>query len=99
MTHDINDIAIHTYGPLTVLRSAAGYYVGTLYREPLGLVPGSRDSDYFRTFREAKSYLDYITADDEPEEDNVLFDTGDPETIHEQLAAIGRSFGTQSFPF
>lgn len=89
MTHDINDIAIHTYGPLTVLRSAAGYYVGTLYREPLGLVPGSRDSDYFPSFQQAQSYLNYITADEAPEEDSVSFDSIDdsvsPSEIWEQI--------------
>jgi hypothetical protein len=55
-------IAPGQYGPMQVLQSAAGYYVGTLFREEFGNVPGSRDSGYFETFEAAKSYLDYVTA-------------------------------------
>jgi hypothetical protein len=47
------------YTDMQVLKSAAGYYVGTLYIEPHGgMVPGSRDSfDYFRTPEEAEDHL------------------------------------------
>lgn len=55
------------YTELQVLRSNAGYYVGTMYRnvEENGQVweePGSRDSDYFRTREEAQRFLDTVEA-------------------------------------
>lgn len=40
-----------------VLRSAAGWYVGTLTEEGF---PNSRDSGYFRTEEEAKSQLNLM---------------------------------------
>lgn len=46
---------------LCVMMSAAGYYVGTYYREDFGLVPNTRDSGYFATAKEAESYLIYLT--------------------------------------
>ena len=49
------------YSEMQVLRSAAGYYVGTIYRNPEGYVePGSRDSGYFRTKEEAQTFLDKV---------------------------------------
>jgi len=57
----------HLYTELQVLQSAAGYYVGTLYKEDFGLVPGSRDSDYFATAEEAEKYLQSLLNND-PEE-------------------------------
>jgi len=47
------------YTPLKVLRSAAGFYVGTEYKDPkTGFVePGSRDSGYFRTAALAEAEL------------------------------------------
>jgi len=52
------------YSELQVLKSAAGYYIGTLYTNPSysefpGLIePGSRDSEYFATKEEAQAVLD-----------------------------------------
>lgn len=46
------------YGPLEVMHSGAGYYVGTHYNNPEGYQePGSRDSGYFRTSKEAEAEL------------------------------------------
>lgn len=47
------------YSPLQVLRSAAGYYIGTVYHNEDGFdEPGSRDSEYFATAEEAQHALD-----------------------------------------
>jgi len=55
------------YTDLMVLRSAAGWYVGTLYNDPAGFQDaGSRDSDYFATEAEAAEYLRQITEEDAP---------------------------------
>lgn len=55
------------YSDLQVLSSGAGYYVGTLYTDPVNgfCEPGSRDSDYFRTEEQAKAFLDAINQTDE----------------------------------
>lgn len=46
------------YTDLQVLRSNAGWYVGTLYNNPEGFQePGSRDSGYFATKEEAEAEL------------------------------------------
>lgn len=47
------------YSDMQVLRSGAGWYIGTLYTDPADGIqePGSRDSDYFATEEQAKSYL------------------------------------------
>lgn len=51
------------YSELQVLKSAAGYYIGTLYTngpdsDCPGLVePGSRDSDYYETEDAARTAL------------------------------------------
>lgn len=47
------------YSELQILSSAAGFYVGTTYTDPkYGCEePGSRDSDYFRTYQDAERYL------------------------------------------
>ena len=61
-----NDTPVGEYSPLQVMKSAAGYYVGTFFMDVLVeggkpfLVPGSRDSGYFLTFEEAEAYLEYF---------------------------------------
>jgi hypothetical protein len=46
------------YTDLMVLKSAAGYYIGTLYNNPDGYQePGSRDSEYFPTKERADEAL------------------------------------------
>jgi hypothetical protein len=54
------------YTDLQVLRSAAGYYVGTLYRDPEfdgHEVPGSRDTfEYYGTAEEAGEVLKRIES-------------------------------------
>jgi hypothetical protein len=45
------------YSELTVMRSAAGYYVGSYYSEDFGSVPGTRDSGYFASETEAAAEL------------------------------------------
>ena len=47
------------YSDLQVMKSAAGYYVGTIYTDPKDgfKEPGSRDSDYFATQEEAEQEL------------------------------------------
>ena len=57
------------YTDLQVLKSAAGYYIGTLFihyndsrSETPGLIePGSRDSQYFATKEEAEQTLSTMT--------------------------------------
>ena len=53
------------YSDLRVLRSAAGYYVGTVYTDPeTGFTePGSRDSGYFPEREEAEYFLDSLTEE------------------------------------
>lgn len=51
------------YGDLEVLRSAAGWYVGTKYNNPEvpGFQePGSRDTDYFESEEDAKFVLNAL---------------------------------------
>jgi hypothetical protein len=54
------------YSDLQVLKSRAGYYVGTVYIEDGFETPGSRDSDYFATQTEAEEYLRAIIEDGAP---------------------------------
>ena len=63
-----NDLEVGTYSDLQVMKSAAGYYVGTFYMDSLDsgetfLCPGSRDSQYFRTHEEASAFLSYMTGE------------------------------------
>ena len=52
-----------SYSELKVMRSAAGWYVGTEYHDPAGFTePGSRDSGYFATQREADLELTMMQA-------------------------------------
>lgn len=45
---------------LKVMRSNAGYYIGTTYMEEYGEVPNTRETGYFRTKEEAiKALSDY----------------------------------------
>lgn len=47
------------YTDLMVLRSPAGYYIGTMYNAPEGWQePGSRDSGYYIDEESAQSALD-----------------------------------------
>lgn len=49
------------YTDMQVLKSTAGYYIGTLYNDPAGYqVPGSRDTGYFQTLPEAQRVLESI---------------------------------------
>lgn len=51
------------YSELQVLESGAGYYIGTLYRNPEGYTgPSSRDSDDFPTQEEAEKFLEQLQA-------------------------------------
>lgn len=66
------------YTDLQVLRSGAGWYIGTLYEEfdesgkRVWQEPGSRDSDYFSTEEGAAAYLKIITAGSEEDAALVL---------------------------
>lgn len=62
------------YSELQVLKSAAGYYIGTMYTDPKDgfQEPGSRDSDYFATEDQAKSYLKTIESSGEGVAEIVL---------------------------
>lgn len=57
-----------SYSDLMVLRSGAGFYVGTLWqeRDAKGKIvyqePGSRDSDYFPSHEAAASFLATLTV-------------------------------------
>ncbi len=51
------------YTEMQVMKSNAGYYVGTYYNNPDGYQePGSRDSGYFATAEEAEQELKEIIA-------------------------------------
>ena len=54
-----------SYSDLQVLQSAAGHYVGTIYTDPDDgfAEPGSRDSDYFPSRKEAEQYLESLTLE------------------------------------
>lgn len=66
------------YTDLRVLRSGAGFYIGTLFeeRDATGRVvfcePGSRDSDYFATEEGAKAYLKILEAGSDEDAAEVL---------------------------
>jgi len=48
----------HLYTDLMVLRSAAGFYIGTAYNNPDGYQePGTRDSGYYATEEQALADL------------------------------------------
>lgn len=56
------------YTDLKVCQSGAGYYIGTMYKDPEmgGMeVPGSRDSGYYPTHEAAQKDLDLLLAGDE----------------------------------
>ena len=60
------------YSDLKVMKSAAGYYVGTVYINDDGFVePGSRESGYFKTREEAEKELEFWKR---LENDNCLAD-------------------------
>jgi hypothetical protein len=48
------------YSDLQVLKSAAGWYVGTIYNNSGNLEPGSRDTDYFATEKDARFVLELL---------------------------------------
>lgn len=50
------------YSDLKVLRSLAGYYVGTTYFDGVYEEPGSRDSIYFSTREKATEFLKQVEA-------------------------------------
>lgn len=51
----------YQYSDLCVMKSAAGWYVGTIHSDPSGFQqPGSRDTDYFQSEGEAKFVLEVI---------------------------------------
>jgi hypothetical protein len=46
------------YSDLKVMKSAAGFFIGTTYTDESGFTePGSRDSGYFKTHAEAEAAL------------------------------------------
>jgi hypothetical protein len=53
------------YSDLMVCQSTAGYYIGTMYKDPeLGgqLVPGTRDTGYYQTRAAAEAALAALEA-------------------------------------
>lgn len=55
------------YSDLQVLRSAAGWYVGTTHYNKKGFYePGSRESEYFRTHHDAHAALTNHTWNQRP---------------------------------
>jgi hypothetical protein len=57
------------YTDLQVLKSPAGWYVGTMHIDPeYGAEPGSRDSGYFATKEEAEYFLRLVEAVPNPQE-------------------------------
>jgi hypothetical protein len=57
------------YSALQVMKSAAGYYVGTTYTDEDGFQgPGSRDSSYFPTEDAAARFLATVSSVINPQE-------------------------------
>lgn len=58
------------YSELTVMKSAAGWYVGTYYHDTeLDFVDnGTRDSGYFQTEEEAERFLKMVESAPNPQE-------------------------------
>ena len=51
------------YSDLQVMKSAAGYYIGTIHHSPDGYdEPGSRDTGYYPTFDAAAEGLEKVLA-------------------------------------
>lgn len=49
------------YSDLQVMKSPAGWYIGTVYNSPDGYTePGSRDSQYFSSENVTKMYLQLV---------------------------------------
>ncbi|MCK9293178.1 hypothetical protein M0P25_03825 [archaeon] len=49
------------YSDMKVMKSNAGYYVGTWYNNPKGFKDhGTRDSQYFKNYEEAEEFLKYV---------------------------------------
>lgn len=49
------------YSDMKVMKSGAGYYIGTTYSNPDGFEePGSRDSVYFGNYGEAENLLNFV---------------------------------------
>jgi hypothetical protein len=65
----ISDEDKKLYSDLRVLKSGAGFYIGTTYYNKEGgfIEPGSRDSQYFKTEVEAKAFLKSIESLDDAE--------------------------------
>jgi hypothetical protein len=58
------------YSDLKVMRSAAGYYIGTSFRDEAGdETPGSRDSGYLPTEADAQSFLQLVNSLAETDEE------------------------------
>lgn len=55
------------YSEMQVLKSPAGWYVGTIYTSPTDgfQEPGSRDSGYFNTYEEAQAFLEAMERGEE----------------------------------
>lgn len=74
-----------SYTDLKVCKSAAGYYVGTMFEHnetsdtPDLIEPGSRESDYYATSQEAQEALDSQEWDQRPSPDHkhnaVMFES------------------------
>lgn len=66
------------YTEMQVLRSGAGYYIGTLYEEidadgkVVWVEPGGRDSDYFSSKEGAEAYLKILNVGSEEDAAAVL---------------------------
>jgi hypothetical protein len=61
LTHP--DIAVGTVSEPCVMKTPAGYYIGTYYQDrDMGPVPNSRDSGYFPTREEADGFLAWQNA-------------------------------------
>lgn len=61
LLHPHNQAERARYSDLQVLKSAAGWYVGTIYTTDEGWQePGSRDSDYYATKEEADYAFRYL---------------------------------------
>lgn len=56
------------YSELKVMRSAAGFYVGTDYTENNFVEPGSRDSEYFDDREKAERFLETVSGVANPQE-------------------------------
>ena len=61
----LNDEDKERYSDLKVLHTRAGYYIGTTFTDETGnVIPGSRDTGYFKLKEDAENLLELLENGD-----------------------------------